>query len=82
MVIKLSFLSIIGSEDKNKKIITIFLKKIYKKLCILIKPLGITTTFKPNFYYIVYDMICVRTRFDLNPKREWIQAHVAQTMNL
>ena len=24
----------------------------------------------------------VRTRFDLNPKREWIQAHVAQTMNL
>ena len=27
-------------------------------------------------------MTCVRTRFDLNPKREWIQAHVAQTMNL
>ena len=26
--------------------------------------------------------IIVRTRFDLNPKREWIQAHVAQTMNL
>ena len=24
----------------------------------------------------------VRTRFDLNPKQEWIQAHVAQTMNL
>ena len=24
----------------------------------------------------------VRTRFDLAPEREWIQAHVAQTMNL
>ena len=24
----------------------------------------------------------VGTRFDLNPKREWIQAHVVQTMNL
>ena len=24
----------------------------------------------------------VRTRFDLDPKQEWIQAHVAQTMNL
>ena len=27
-------------------------------------------------------IISVRTRFDLNPKWEWIQAHVAQTMNL
>ena len=27
-------------------------------------------------------MQVVRTRFDLNPEREWIQAHVAQTMNL
>ena len=26
--------------------------------------------------------LSVRTGFDLNPKREWIQAHVAQTMNL
>ena len=26
--------------------------------------------------------VIVRTRFDLNPKREWIQAYVAQTMNL
>ena len=24
----------------------------------------------------------VRTRFDLDPTQEWIQAHVAQTMNL
>ena len=24
----------------------------------------------------------VGTIFELNPKREWIQAHVAQTMNL
>ena len=24
----------------------------------------------------------VGTRFDLNPKREWIKAHVAQTINL
>ena len=24
----------------------------------------------------------VRTRFDLNPKREWIQTHVARTINL
>ena len=24
----------------------------------------------------------VRTQFNLNPKREWIQVHVAQTMNL
>ena len=24
----------------------------------------------------------VRTIFDLNPEQEWIQAHVAQTINL
>ena len=24
----------------------------------------------------------VRTRFDLNPEQKWIQAHVAQTINL
>ena len=24
----------------------------------------------------------VRTRFNLNPEQEWIQAHVAQTINL
>ena len=28
------------------------------------------------------DKIVVRTRFDLNPEQEWIQAHVAQTINL
>ena len=33
-----------------------------------------------NIYIYIY--IYVRTRFDLNPKQEWIQAHVAQTMNL
>ena len=27
-------------------------------------------------------IIIVRTQFNLNPKREWIQVHVAQTMNL
>ena len=27
-------------------------------------------------------MVHVRTRFDLNPEQEWIQAHVAQTINL
>ena len=26
--------------------------------------------------------IIVRTRFDLNPEQEWIQAHVIQTINL
>ena len=25
----------------------------------MMKPLGTTTTFKPNFYYIVYDMIFI-----------------------
>ena len=29
-----------------------------------------------------YTMGVVRTRFDLNPEHEWIQAHVAQTINL
>ena len=27
-------------------------------------------------------MVSVRTSFDLDPTQEWIQAHVAQTMNL
>ena len=31
---------------------------------------------------LLHGIVCVGTRFDLNPKREWIQAHVAQTMNL
>ena len=31
-----------------------------------------------RFAYIVF----VRTSFDLDPTQEWIQAHVAQTMNL
>ena len=29
-----------------------------------------------------HDMNTVRTNFDLDPTQEWIQAHVAQTMNL
>ena len=32
--------------------------------------------------YCKASIIIVRTRIDLNPKQEWIQAHVAQTMNL
>ena len=31
---------------------------------------------------IFFVKVNVRTRFDVSPKREWIQAHVAQTMNL
>ena len=31
---------------------------------------------------IIFINVIVRTIFDLNLKREWIQAHVAQTMNL
>ena len=30
----------------------------------------------------IYIYIYVRTNFDLDPTQEWIQAHVAQTMNL
>ena len=42
-----------------------------------------TYVVKPiSIYIYIYIYIYVRTRFDLNPKREWIQAHVAQTMNL
>ena len=33
--------------------------------------------------FILYiDIDIVRTSFDLDPTQEWIQAHVAQTMNL
>ena len=32
--------------------------------------------------YVGALMDIVRTRFDLDPTQEWIQAHVAQTMNL
>ena len=38
-----------------------------------------------SFVFVIWTdlQICiVRTRIDLNPKQEWIQAHVAQTMNL
>ena len=32
-----------------------------------------------DFYHV---NTLVRTRFNLNPEQEWIQAHVAQTINL
>ena len=32
--------------------------------------------------HIVLKNEIVRTSFDLDPTQEWIQAHVAQTMNL
>ena len=44
-----------------------------------------------NLYYLIHTFCThtiythithVKTGFDLDPKREWIQAHVAQTMNL
>ena len=45
-------LEIIGEEDKNKKNYIYFLKNLKKKNCILMKPLGIVTASRPNFYYI------------------------------
>ena len=57
--IKISInLKIIGEEDKNKNCIYFFLK-ISKNLCNLVKTLGTTTASKPNFCYIVYDMIYI-----------------------
>ena len=50
-------LEIIGEKVKNKKYISIFFKKNLKKFCNLVKSLGITTISKPNFYYIVYDLL-------------------------
>ena len=51
-------LEIIGEKDKNKKNIYLFLKKKnLKKFCNLVKSLGITTISKPNFYYIIYDLL-------------------------
>ena len=50
-------LEIIGEKVKNKKYISIFFKKNFKKICNLVKSLGITTISKPNFYYIVYDLL-------------------------
>ena len=35
-----------------------------------------------NLFSSYYLINVVGTRFDLNPKREWIKAHVAQTINL
>ena len=50
-------LEIIGEE----KLYIFFLKsknlKKKKKICNLVKLLGVTTTSKPNFYYIVYDIL-------------------------
>ena len=37
---------------------------------------------KEHVYYILVYLFYVRTRFNLNPEQEWIQAHVAQTINL
>ena len=42
---------------EEEKYIYFFFKKIYKNSCNLVKSLGTTTTFKPNFYYIVYDIL-------------------------
>ena len=39
-------------------------------------------THRPLSLFHYYIIRTLRTRFDLYPKREWIQAHVAQTMNL
>ena len=41
-------------------------------------------TFSNNKYNIPLNLqiVYVRTGFDLDPTQEWIQAHVAQTMNL
>ena len=37
---------------------------------------------KLNLDLLFKKIIIVRTSFDLDPTQEWIQAHVAQTMNL
>ena len=39
---------------EEEKIISIFLKKNLINFCNLVKPLGATTAYKPNFYYIVH----------------------------
>ena len=51
-------LGIIGEE---KLYIYFKSKNLKKKICNLVKPLSTTTTSKPNFYYIVYDICtCVK----------------------
>ena len=62
------------------KITMSFLKKIKNK--------NKVRKFKNPFFDISFNLIYniiniyVRTGFDLDPTQEWIQAHVAQTMNL
>ena len=52
--------------DKNKQIIFFWENKFFflnlkflKFFCNLVKSLDATTASKPNFYYIVYDMILI-----------------------
>ena len=40
-----------------------------------------TSQYQSHLFLMTY-IRSVRTRFDLNPEREWIQAHVVQTINL
>ena len=43
------------------------------------------SSFLLDFYFsisVVQLLLYIRTRFDLNLEQEWIQAHVAQTINL
>ena len=49
-------LKIIGEEDKNqkkKKLYTYIFLILKKKFCNLVKLLGTTMVFKPNFYFIL-----------------------------
>ena len=41
----------------------------------------VMNNFIPNYMDLI-NFKFVRTSFDLDPTQEWIQAHVAQTMNL
>ena len=49
-------LEIIGEEEIKKKKLYLFFLKYKKNFCNLVQSLGATTTFKPNFYYIVYEI--------------------------
>ena len=46
------------------------LLKNLKKFYNLVKPFGATTTSKPNFYYIVYDMIYIYIYIERERERE------------